>query len=140
MSWFRCFAMLVALAGLLAMGGGATAPAPRLEGTSWRLQAWSISSLPASDFTLTARFADGDVSGRSAVNTYSAPVTHGHGNTLAVGPVVLTRMAGPEPAMRAESAFLALLGDARSWRIDGRHLILFDAGGNERLVFARSDD
>ena len=45
-------------------------------------------------------------------------------------------MAGPEPAMRAESGYLQLLGQARAYeRSDGR-LTLYDAGGNELLGFA----
>ena len=38
-----------------------------VAGTSWRLAAWSASSLDPADFTLTAAFADGQISGRSAV-------------------------------------------------------------------------
>jgi heat shock protein HslJ len=44
-------------------------------------------------------------------------------------------MAGPEPAMRAEGAYLTLLGQARSYRVEADRLTLFDAGGNESLFF-----
>jgi heat shock protein HslJ len=129
---------LAAIALLLV--GCATAPAPRLEGQEWQLIAWSLSSERASDFTITARFADGGVSGRSAVNNYRAPVTLGPDHTLAVGPMAMTRMAGPEPALRAEKAYLELLGDARSWQIEDGRLRMLDAGGNESLVFASTAD
>jgi heat shock protein HslJ len=46
-------------------------------------------------------------------------------------------MAGPEPAMRAEHAYLTLLQQARSYSISGRTLTLYDAHGNESLIFAR---
>jgi heat shock protein HslJ len=44
-------------------------------------------------------------------------------------------MAGPEPAMRAEGAYLTLLGQARAYRVEAGRLTLFDAGGNESLLF-----
>ena len=129
---------LVAIA--LLLSACATTPAPRLENQDWQLIAWSLSSERASDFTITARFADGGVSGRSAVNTYRATVALGPGNALAVGPMAMTRMAGPEPALRAEKAYLELLGDARSWQVADGRLRLLDAGGNESLVFAATAD
>ena len=135
----RYLAIVLATAVLALAGGCASQPA-RLDGPSWRLVAWSISSQPASDFEITARFADGGVSGRSAVNTYRATATIGPGNTLAVGPVAMTRMAGPEPAMRAEKAYLELLGDAATWRIESGQLTLLDSRGIELLVFARGED
>lgn len=120
---------------LVLLAGCASTPAPRLDEHAWRLTAWSVSSLPATEFEITARFADGGVSGRSAVNTYRGPVTLGPGNALAFGPMATTKMAGPEPAMRAEGIYLRLLADAASYSIDGDRLTLRDAGGNERLVF-----
>jgi heat shock protein HslJ len=129
---------LLALGALLA--ACATSPAPRLAGTTWRLSAWSVSSLRADEFEITARFADGGVSGRSAVNTYTGAVTIGPGNAIAFGPMATTRMAGPEPAMRAEGIYLRLLGDARSWSIDDGKLTLRDAKGNDRLVFVPAAD
>ena len=129
---------LLALGALLA--ACATMPVPRLDGTTWRLSAWSVASLRADEFEITARFADGRVSGRSAVNTYTGAATIGPGNAIAFGPMASTRMAGPEPAMRAEGIYLRLLGDARSWSIDDARLTLRDAGGNDRLVFMAAPD
>jgi heat shock protein HslJ len=120
-----------------------TVPAPPLsplEAHDWRLTAWSVSSLRATEFEITVRLRDGRVSGRSAVNTYTGAVTIGPGNAIAFGPIATTRMAGPEPAMRAEGIYLQLLGDARSWSIDDARLTLRDAGGNERLVFVAAPD
>jgi heat shock protein HslJ len=44
-------------------------------------------------------------------------------------------MAGPEPAMRAEGAYMTLLGQARSYELTEGRLTLFDEGGNESLIF-----
>jgi heat shock protein HslJ len=107
-----------------------------LQGTQWKLTGWSVSSLNPADFTITATFADGRISGRSGVNQYSGPCKIGPGRAFSVGPLVSTLMAGPEPAMRAESAYLMLLSEAKSYALSGGRLTLYDAGGNESLIFA----
>jgi heat shock protein HslJ len=44
-------------------------------------------------------------------------------------------MAGPEDAMRAETAYTTLLTEARSHRIAAGTLTLYDGRGNESLIF-----
>jgi putative lipoprotein len=106
-----------------------------LEGTQWRLTEWTLSSLDPREFGITAAFADGQISGHGGVNSYGGPYTLGSRQSFKVGSIASTEMAGPEPAMRAESAYLTLLGQARSYRVDAGRLTLFDAGGNESLIF-----
>jgi len=106
-----------------------------LEGTQWRLTEWTLSSLEPRRFEITAKSADGQVFGHGGVNTYGGPFELGSDHAIAVGPLVRTEMAGPEPAMRAEGAYLTLLGQARSYRVDASRLTLFDAGGNVSLIF-----
>lgn len=129
--------LLAALTLLALAGCAAAATAPSLEGSQWRLSEWTLSSLAPGEFNITAAFAGGQVSGRSGVNAYSGPVTLGADGAFAVGRLRTTLIAGTEPAMRAESAYLTLLGQARSWRIAGGKLTLYDAGGNESLIFGR---
>src|SRR5687767_10404432 len=130
---------LPAIALAMLLGGCASTP-PRPEGIDWRLTAWSISSQRASEHAITARFADGGVAGRSAVNTYRGSATFGEGNTLVIGPIATTRMAGPEPAMRAEGNYLELLGRVGAYRLEDGRLTLLDAKGNELLVYAAEGD
>ena len=56
--------------------------------------------------------------------------------SFSLGPIASTEMAGPEPAMRAESAYQTLLGQARSCKMAADTLTLYDAGGNPSLIFA----
>jgi heat shock protein HslJ len=107
-----------------------------LDGTQWRLSEWTLSSLNPADFTITATFADGQISGNSGVNTYSGPYTLGPDAAFSAGPFVATQMAGSEPATRAETAYLTLLGQATSYEMVDGKLTLFDKGGNESLGFA----
>jgi len=57
------------------------------------------------------------------------------GSAFSVGELVVTLMAGPEPAMRAERAYLTLLAQARSYEVADGTLTLYDGGGNESLIF-----
>ncbi len=107
-----------------------------LEGTQWRLSGWTLSSLSPADFTITAAFADGTISGRSGVNSYSGPYDAGSGGSFSVGPLASTEMAGPKLAMRAEGAYLTLLAQATSYELVEDRLTLLDGSGNESLVFA----
>ena len=98
-------------------GGGSS-----LEGTEWKLTGWTLSSLDPADFTITANFADGNISGSSGVNTYNGGVKVGPGEAFAVGTIATTLMAGPDDAMRAEGAYTTLLGQAKSFKIAaGQH-------------------
>ncbi len=118
------------------VGGAACASAgTSLDGTQWRLTGWSLSSQRPSEFAISAKFADGKISGRGGVNSYGGSYTVGPGDAFATGPLASTRMAGPEPAMRAESGFMQLLGQAKSYKRSDVRLTLYDAGGNELLSF-----
>lgn len=120
-------------------GDGDSDSAPSLEGTSWRLTGWSASSLDPADFTITAQFADGKIGGKSAVNTYGGPYEAGEDGSFSVGDLASTMMAGPEPDMRAETIYLELLAEAKSYSVDGDTLTLSDAGGSESLIFAAGE-
>jgi hypothetical protein len=48
-----------------------------LDGTQWRLSNWTLSSLSPADFTITAKFADRQMSGSSGVNSYRGPYSLG---------------------------------------------------------------
>jgi heat shock protein HslJ len=106
-----------------------------LDGTRWRLTEWTLSSLDPRDFDITAEFADGRVSGHGGVNSYGGLYTVGSRRSFKVGQLASTQIAGPELAMRAEGAYLTLLGQACSYRVETGRLTLFDAGGNESLIF-----
>ena len=106
-----------------------------LDGTQWRLTEWTLSPPNPADFTITAKFTNREVAGNSGVNMYRGPYLLGPGNAFSIGRVAGTLMAGPEPAMRAETAYLTLLGQAKSYKVTDGKLILYDKGGNESLIF-----
>lgn len=120
---------------LLLAAAGCASKSATLEGTTWRLVGWSVSSLNPADYTITASFADGRISGTSAVNTYGGAYTQGPEDAFETGELVMTLMAGPEPAMRAEQAYHELLRQARAFSMAGTTLTLYDEGGNQSLIF-----
>jgi heat shock protein HslJ len=131
------FAALILLVAVLGMAGcsGSASDTHVLDGSAWRLTGWTLSSLDPSDFTITATFVDGKISGNSAVNAYGGPYTAGPGQAFSVGDLAVTAMGGTGPAMRAEQAYLTLLGAAKSFKRSAGRLTLFDQHGNESLIF-----
>lgn len=106
-----------------------------LNGTQWKLIGWTLSSLSPTEFKITAKFANGQISGNSGVNNYGGPYKPGPSDAFSVGPLASTEMAGTEMAMRAEGAYMTLLGQAKSYKIADGKLTLYDKGRNESLIF-----
>jgi heat shock protein HslJ len=114
-----------------------TAPAQSggdITGTEWVLSGSSMNSLDFSKSGITARFEQGKISGFSGVNQYSGPCELGSDGSMKIGPLAGTLMAGPEPLMRAETAYLQLLPKCDSYKVEGSKLTLY-TGGNETLIY-----
>jgi heat shock protein HslJ len=62
------------------------------------------------------------------------------GTEIAIGAIAATRMACPEPLMRLERAWGAALEAARSFKIDGDALWLFDGNGAELAALRTAAD
>ena len=131
----RAIAAMLVVAVAISTLAGCARGHPALDGTQWRLTEWTLSSLNPRDLDITAGFADGKMSGHSGVNSYGGRYTVDARQSFKVESIASTEMAGPASAMRAEGAYLTLLGQARSYRVEAGRLTLFDAGGNESLIF-----
>ena len=66
------------------------------------------------------------VSGSGGVNRFTGTFALSEVE-LRFGPLATTRMAGPEPAMQRERAFLDALGRVTSYSLDGRMLTFLAA-------------
>ena len=71
--------------------------------------------------------------GKSAVNNYFGAYTL-EGENLSFGPAGATMMAGPEPLMQAEQGYLQFLADVKSYKLEGKKLIL-NATDGKTLTF-----
>ena len=132
---WKQLAATVLVASWVVLLSGCTPAENSLDGTQWKLAEWTVSSIDPADVTITATFADGRISGNSGVNSYSGPYKLGSSNAFSAGPLASTQMAGPEPAMRAEGAYVTLLAQAASFKLGAGNLTLYDNGGNESLIF-----
>jgi heat shock protein HslJ len=126
------FAVLVLL--IIGISGCARKQSVSLERTEWKLVGWSISSVKADDYEITASFDDKTISGKSAVNSYSSQYSI-DGDQISFTPFVSTEMAGSEDAMNAEAKFFGLMEQVRTLKVEGIKLILMDENKNELLVF-----
>jgi heat shock protein HslJ len=128
---------VLALAGVVTAGCGGDEQ--QLDGTSWRLEGWSVSSQSPADFEITAIFTSDQVSGAAPVNTYSAGYTVTADGGFSVGELARTLMAGSEQDMKAEDTYFQLLADAKAYEFDGGQLVLSDANGNELLIYGSQE-
>lgn len=113
-----------------------------LDGTTWILTGWGeVTELPGS-VQISAEFADAKVYGTSGINRYNSSVTTegdvgGVGGTegkVSFGPVMMTRMAGPEDARQAEQCFVRRLEVVTAYRLTGDQLVLVDGDGTDSLI------
>ena len=69
--------------------------------------------------------------------TSTTPVYTADGTNVKFNqPIATTMMACPEPIMTQASAYLQALGQAATYKTDGKQLALSDAGGKELATFA----
>ncbi len=112
---------------------------PTLMGPSWQATGVNngrggVASLVAGT-AIDATFGeDGRVSGRAGCNRYHGPFRV-DGPRLGIGPLASTRMACPDEVMEQEAAFLAAMGRATTFRIDGDRLELRDDDGALQVSF-----
>ena len=119
---------------VLALSGCVGKQSISLERTGWKLVSWSISSMKADAFEITANFDGKTMSGKSAVNSYSGTYSI-DGYDITFGQFVSTEMAGPEDAMRAESNFFELMKQVKTLKVDGIRMTFMDENKNGLLVF-----
>jgi heat shock protein HslJ len=98
------------------------------------------STSPLAGTDLTATFSpDGSLSGSAGCNAYKASYTTGKG-TIAIQAPAATRKACADAAgvMEQETAYLALLPTAVSYRMDGNVLELLAGDGTQLVTYTRS--
>ena len=125
--------------GVAITAAGCTAASADLEGSQWVLEGWSVSSQDPTEFETTVTFADGQIGGRAAVNSYGGSYTAGDDGSFSTGEITQTLMAGSEAAMRAEQTYLDLLSQARQYDVEGDTLTLLGEGGAELLIFRATE-
>jgi heat shock protein HslJ len=106
-------------------------PDQPLEGTTWVVESLvrdqTASSVPAG-LSASLEFSEGRVAAQTGCNR-GAAVASLASDAITFGPMALTRMACPEPAMDLEAFVTGVLQGEVSYTIDGDVLHLLGAGG-----------
>ncbi len=85
---------------------------------------------------LTLHFAGDQVNGTAGINRFFGAYRLS-GDTIKLGPLGMTMMAGPEEAMQLEREFTTALNTADRWKIEAGKLFLFQ-GERQLAVFDRA--
>jgi heat shock protein HslJ/uncharacterized lipoprotein YbaY len=122
-------------AGGAASAAEGAAPSNDLAGTSWTLASLNGAD-PLADVEVTMYFgADGSLAGSDGCNRFTTSYTV-DGDTITINPNgASTMMACPEPVMQQSAAFMAALGSAATFSIDGSTLALADGTGSTVATF-----
>jgi heat shock protein HslJ len=100
-------------------------PAPTIIGGEWRCTRLGAVTLPADCMPTFMLGADGKASGFAGVNRWFGTCT-ANGASLAFGPLVATRMAGPPARMELEQQYLRVIATVTQWTIADGTLRLSD--------------
>lgn len=134
-------------AALLAAGlaGGCSSDSERdpavLEGKSWvAVEIDGIGEVGGADgVESTAQFAGTSVGGAGGVNSYSGVVVASSDGKMAITELVSTLMAGPEPAMSQETAFMDALAETANFEVTETELVLMDGSGKQLVRFEAAE-
>lgn len=106
-----------------------------LEGTTWELTSGAQIGASSADITVTARFQDGSLAGRSGCNDYITSYEL-DGTSLTVGSDIAgTRKACPPAETAVERTYLERLPRTASYRIEGSSLTLASSDGASLLEY-----
>lgn len=114
-----------------------------LAGTSWKLNALESTEGETVSATTTAKNTtvdiqfgkDGKLAGTGGVNRYFATYQAGAKGSIQIGGIGSTRKAGPQVAMKQESAYFKQLGQMTQYEISGNLLKLSNKDGTRGLQF-----
>lgn len=122
-------AVLVIMAGVLALGACAEGAQNDPTGRTWQLA--TLGGSPALDGTIVDLTIDGDtVSGTTGCNTYNGAAAVGDDGSMTLGPeFAVTFMACEEPVMDQEQGLLTALTRVTSYQMAAEELLLEDANG-----------
>jgi heat shock protein HslJ len=104
-----------------------------LPGSAWQVTTFARQT-PLADHPITVEFDnEGNIAGDGSCNRFGGACKI-EGDKIEVGPLRSTRRACEPDIMQQEHKFLALLGTATTWTMDGDELVLTAPDGEIRAV------
>jgi heat shock protein HslJ len=108
-------------------------PTPTLPGSAWQVKTFA-GQTPLADHPITFEFDnEGNIAGDGSCNRFGGSCKI-EGDKIEVGPLRSTRRACEPEIMQQEHKFLALLGAATAWAMDGDELVLTAPDGVIRAI------
>jgi heat shock protein HslJ len=106
-------------------------PTAALPGSAWQVTTFAGQS-PLADHPITFEFdTEGSIAGDTSCNRFGGSCAI-DGDKIEVGPLRSTRRACEPDVMQQEQKFLALLGAATAWSMNGEELVLTSPDGEIR--------
>ena len=125
------FSLLLITSTALAMETNATSFT--LPGSAWKVITFA-GQTPLADHPITFEFDnEGNIAGDGSCNRFGGACQI-EGDKIEVGPLRSTRRACEPDIMQQEHKFLALLGAATAWSIEGDELVLTGSEGQIRAA------
>ncbi len=104
-----------------------------LPGSAWQVKTFA-GQTPLADHAITFEFDnEGNIGGDGSCNRFGGSCKI-EGDKIEVGPLRSTRRACEPGIMQQEQKFLALLGAATAWAMDGDELVLTAPDGVIRAI------
>ena len=104
-----------------------------LPGSAWQVKTFA-GQAPLADHPITFEFDnEGNIAGDGSCNRFGGSCKI-EGDKIEVGPLRSTRRACEPDIMQQEHKFLALLGAAATWAMDGDELVLTAPDGGIRAI------
>ena len=104
-----------------------------LPGSAWQVKTFA-GQTPLADHPITFEFDnEGNIAGDGSCNRFGGSCKI-EGDKIEVGPLRSTRRACEPDVMQQEHKFLALLGAATTWAMDGDEIILTAPEGEIRAI------
>jgi len=104
-----------------------------LPGSAWQVKTFA-GQTPLADHPITFEFDnEGNIAGDGSCNRFGGSCKI-EGDKIEVGPLRSTRRACEPDIMQQEHKFLALLGAATTWAMDGDEIILTAPEGEIRAI------
>ena len=98
-------------------------PTPSLPGSAWQVTTFA-GQTPLAGHPINFEFdTEGNIAGNASCNRFGGSCAI-DGDKIEVGPLRSTRRACEPEVMQQEQRFLALLGAATAWSMDGEELVL----------------
>lgn len=125
------FSLLLITSTALAMETNATSFT--LPGSAWKVITFA-GQTPSADHPLTFEFDnEGNIAGDGSCNRFGGACQI-EGDKIKVGPLRSTRRACEPEVMQQEHKFLAVLGTATAWSVEGDELVLTGSEGEIRAA------